>query len=164
MSDRVVEAIQSAGALHPISDVATMSERVSRSTSRARLSFVFAAILAATALALGSVGLYGVLSFDVSQRRREFGVRLALGATAARVRLLVLRDGLPLVLAGLAIGIASAWILIHTATSVLYGITPADVPPYAIGALVVALCSGTALWLPIRRASAVDPAVALRQD
>jgi putative ABC transport system permease protein len=80
------------------------------------------------------------------------------------VRLLVVRDGVPLVGAGLAIGITSAWILIHAATSVLYGVTPADVPPYALGALVVALCSGAALWLPSRRASAVDPAIALRQD
>jgi ABC-type antimicrobial peptide transport system permease subunit len=148
----------------PVADVASMEHRVARSMSRARTSLMLAAALAGLALTLGLVGLYGVLSFGVAQRFREFGVRLAVGATPGAVRRLILREGLRLTLAGTAIGAAGAALVVNLIRTVLYGTSASDVRQYAVGIAIVLAFSSAAFWLPARRASSTDPLTALRRD
>jgi ABC-type antimicrobial peptide transport system permease subunit len=148
----------------PLADVATLKERVSRATARARTTLLLAAILAALGLLLAGVGLYGVLSFAVSQRLREFGVRLSMGATPMTLAVGVAREGLALAGAGVAIGSLGAAALLRAASAVLYGTSIADVRLYALAAAVVLACSAVAFVLPARRAAAADPSAILRSE
>jgi ABC-type antimicrobial peptide transport system permease subunit len=125
---------------------------------------MLAATLAALAVLLAVVGVYGVLSFGVAQRRREFGVPLALGASPMSIRRMILRDGLLLTAAGCAFGVLAAWSIARGASSLLFENSPGDLAPYAVGTLLVVICSMLAFWIPARRASTVSPTVALRQD
>lgn len=163
-ASRLRAAIASVDPSIPFSDVVTMEQRLERSTSRARTSMMLAAILAGIALLLGVVGLYGVLSFSVSQRGREFGVRTALGASPNSVRWLVLREGLMLTLMGAAAGTAGAVVLARGMRAMLHGTTAADPAPNAVGLAVVAAASTTAFWLPAWRASRAEPSVILRSE
>ena len=157
-------AVASIDPAQPLADVATMEERVARSMSRARTSVMLAASLAGLALTLAVVGLYGVLSFGVAQRRREFGVRMTLGATPAGIRLLVLREGLVLTGSGTLLGLAGGSAILQTIDSLLFGTSAAAVGPYLLAVAVVLACSTAAFWLPARRASGADPMVALRAE
>jgi putative ABC transport system permease protein len=157
-------AVATVDASQPFADVSTLEQRVARSVGRARTSVILASVLASLALALGAVGLYGVLSFGVAQRMREFGVRVALGARPAAVRVLVLREGLTLTVAGVALGIALSAAIVTVMRSTLYASSAQTLTPYALGMGVVLLCSSLAFWFPARKASAVDPIVMLRSD
>jgi predicted permease len=161
---QVAAAIGSVTPVQPVADVATMEERVGRAMARARTSVVLAAILAALAMLLSVVGVYGVLSFGVAQRRREFGVRLALGASPTSIRRMMLRYGLLLTAAGCAIGMFVAWTVVRAASSLLFQTSAADVGPYAIGATFVVVLTTVTLWIPARRAGRQDPTVALREE
>ena len=116
------------------------------------------------ALLLAAVGLYGMLAFVVSERSREFGVRLALGARPAVVVRQVLRRSLALVGAGLASGLAAALGLGRVLAGLLYGVSPRDATTLGAVALVLGLVALLASYLPARRASQVDPALALRHE
>jgi predicted permease len=164
MTDRIVSAIAASDPLLAIADVAAMEDRVAKATSRAKTSVMLAATIAGLALVLALVGVYGVLSFGVSHRRREFGIRLAVGATPRRVRTLIVREGLLLSMSGTAMGIVGSWLLVRAAGAILYGSHPSDIVPYVIGTAIVVLCSVVAFWLPARRASAVSPIAALRAE
>jgi putative ABC transport system permease protein len=113
---------------------------------------------------LAAVGLYGVLSFLVSQRTREVGVRMALGATPAKVAMLIQKQALVMVGAGLAVGLIAAAALTRLIQGLLFEISPED--PVSFGLAILALIAAAALaaWIPSRRAAAVDPAVALRSE
>jgi ABC-type antimicrobial peptide transport system permease subunit len=141
-----------------------MEQRAARAVSRARTSLMLAGVLAAIALALALVGLYGVLSFGVAQRLREFGVRVALGAHPRAIRSMIVREGALLTACGTALGAAAAFVVVTTIRSSLYGTHVDDVRQYAIGVVLIFLCSALAYWLPARRASAVDPLTSLRAD
>jgi ABC-type antimicrobial peptide transport system permease subunit len=148
----------------PLSNPRTM-EQVFRGAT-ARTSFTMAMLGAASgiALLLGLIGIYGVVSYVVSQRTREIGVRMALGATAPSVRGMVVRQGLSLAGAGIGMGLLAAGLLSSVMSSLLFGVNALD--PLTYGAVAVALVGTAAFasWLPARRAAGVDPSRALRED
>jgi ABC-type antimicrobial peptide transport system permease subunit len=146
----------------PVQRLATMPEQISQNVASDRLLSVLSAAFAGLATALAAIGLYGVLAYTVSQRTREFGLRMALGAAPGSVQLLVLRQVLWMTLAGSAIGIGLAIGAGRYAKSLLFDMGSADpvVMASAVGVLaVVALAAG---FIPSRRASRVDPMKALR--
>ncbi len=147
---------------YPPYDVRTLGDRVALASSQARLSATLLAMFAAIALALAVIGIYGVMSFAVSQRAREIGIRMALGADRASVLRLVIGEGIGLALVGAVIGVALALGLSRLITTMLYGVRPSDPLSYVV---ILSLLLGAALlasWLPARRASRVDPTEALR--
>jgi predicted permease len=146
----------------PISYLRGVDEQVARSLSTERLLAAISSSFGAMALVLSAVGLYGVFSFLVTQRTREIGIRLALGATPPAAVWLVLRDALVMITAGVAIALPCVWALGGLVQSQLYDVAPTD--PATIGAAVLVLCSTAvgATLVPVRRASAVNPIDALR--
>ena len=148
----------------PIYEVARMADLVDRAAAQRRFVMRLLGGFAAVALILAAIGLYGVVSYSVAQRRREFGIRLALGARPGDVFRVVLREGLAIVGAGLAAGVLSALALTRFLTSLLFEVGAGD-PATILGALLVlALVSLAAHWAPARRATRVDPMVALRSE
>ncbi|MCY1022684.1 ABC transporter permease [Pyxidicoccus sp. MSG2] len=162
-----IAARQALWAIEPnqtISRITTLDTVVSEAVTRPRLLSVMLGLFAVLGLALAAVGIYGVLAYTVSQRQRELGVRLALGAKPADVLRLVLKSGMGLAGTGIALGAAGAFVLARVMGSILYGIAPHD--PLTFGG-VMALLLGVALLaclIPARRAMRVDPAVTLRGD
>ena len=157
-------AVATIDGTQPLADVATMSTRVRQSLARLRLGATLAGVLGGLAMALGAIGVYGVISVGVARRIREFGVRLALGATPAAVRRQVVREGLSLALAGVAVGLggaAGAW---RFAQGTLDGVGTSGVTAGAAAAGVVIACALLALALPARRAAAVEPIASLRAE
>jgi len=148
----------------PVYDVKTMNERIRDATSRARFSAVLLAVFAAIALVLAAVGIYGVMSYLVTQRTREIGIRIALGAGSADVLSLVVRRGATLALAGIAIGVAGALASTRVLATLLYEVKPGDPSTYITIAAVLAAVALLASYIPARRASSVDPSSALRAE
>ena len=144
-------------------DVFTMSERISRSLDQRRAPMVLSISFGAVALLLASVGLYGVLAYQVSQRTREIGIRMALGSDAGRILRLVLNEGLLLVVVGLGTGLMAAVLLRDVIASQLYGVGALDPLVMAVTIGVLTLTSLAACFGPARRASKVSPIVALSQ-
>ena len=118
----------------------------------------------ALALTLAAIGLYGVMSYAVARRTSEIGVRMALGALAADVRRLILRETLALAAAGIGLGLLAALLSLRLVSSQLFGVSPHDPATILAAALVVVSVAGLSGYLPARRASRVDPMVALRHE
>lgn len=150
----------------PVANIRTMGDVIARSDAVARTSFtlLLLSVAAVMALFLSVVGLYGVISYVVAQRRSEIGVRLALGARADQVRLMVLAQSLRVVLLGVAIGLPAAFFGGRLLRSLLFGVTPAD-PATLLGvALALVFVAGGASYIPALRAAAVPPMQVLRED
>jgi predicted permease len=148
----------------PIYDVKTLAQRVSEATAVSRsLTLLFSAF-ALLALVLGSVGIYGIVSYAVTQRTQEIGIRMALGARAGDILQLILKHGVVLVLSGVVIGIAGAFALTRFLASLLFGITPTDTLTFVIVSVMFFLIAMIASFIPARRATRVDPLVALRYE
>jgi predicted permease len=148
----------------PIYDVATMSEQIGAQTARNRFTSWLMGIFAAVALLLAMVGVYGVMSYAVTRRTQEIGVRMALGANRSQVLLLIVGQGLPLILAGIVVGLAVSFGLTRLIATLLYGVTATDAFTFAtVTALLVSIALFACL-LPAMRASRVDPLVALRHE
>jgi predicted permease len=148
----------------PVYDVQTMSERLATNVARPRVTAALVAIFGVVALALAAVGIYGVVAYSVTERTREFGVRLALGARSTDVIRLVVGQGVTPVLAGLAIGLTGAWFVSRVLASLLFGIGTNDPLTFAFVAIFLGAVALTAAYLPARRATRVDPLTALRSD
>ena len=148
----------------PISSLASMEDIVSNSMWQPRFSMLLLGAFAGLALMLAAVGIYGVISYSVSQRTHEIGIRMALGAQPSDVLHLVVRQGAAMAAAGVVIGLAGALALARLLTSLLYGISPTDSLTFVAVALLLAGVAAAASYIPARRASRIDPILALRHE
>jgi putative ABC transport system permease protein len=147
-----------------LSAVFTMQQILDRASWQERFFAVLFAVFATLALLLVAVGLYGVLAYTVSLRRGELGIRMALGASPARVQAMILKQGLTLVISGLAIGSLIAAMLTHLIASQLYLVKSTDPPTFAFVAVLLSIVAVAACWLPARRAMRVEPIICLRTE
>jgi len=161
---RVRDAIWSVDRDQPAYDIKTMNERFSASIAEQRAQLFLLGLFAALALALSAVGIYGVISYSVSERTHEIGVRMALGAQTADVLKMILRQALKLSLTGTAIGLAAAFALTRLMSSLLYGVSATDAATFIGVPILLTLVALVASYIPARRAMRVDPIVALRYE
>ncbi len=164
LAPAVVRAIQSIDPDQPVAAIATMEKNISESLATPRLTMTLLGAFAALALLLASVGLYGVMALSVSQRTREFGIRLALGAPRRDVFRLALGRGLLLVGVGMAVGLIGALAAGRALTNLLYDVGGLDPVPLLTALIALAFVTLLACWFPARRATRVDPIVALRYE
>jgi predicted permease len=146
----------------PIQDFSTVPDLYRESVARRRFATVLTGAFAALALALGMVGMYGVLSYAVMQRRREFGIRIALGARASQVTGVVVREALVLAAIAVGTGVAAALALTRLLDGLLYEVSPTDPVTFVGVAVLVTLVAAAAAWIPARRATRIDPATTIR--
>ena len=157
-------AVRSVDPEIPLSRVRTMEQRIEASVGQRRLSMLLLAVFSTIALVLASIGTYGVMAYSVAQRSRELGICMALGASRRGVLTLVLRQGMVLVLGGVAVGLLAAFALARLLTSQLYGVPATDPSTFGAVALLLAGVAALATTLPAIRATRVDRVVALRQE
>ena len=162
LAPSVERAIRTLDKDQPVAEVRTMNQWVSKALAQARFSSTLLAVFANLALALAAIGIYGVMSYAVSQRTSEIGIRLALGATTGDVLMMIVRDGLRLAVVGLTIGVLMALALSRTMTTLLYETTGTDPVTFAAVIAVLGAAAMLASYLPARRASRIPPVEALR--
>jgi len=160
----VRQAIHATDAQVPIVALRPMAELVSKSVEPRRFQMLLALMFAVCAISLASLGIFGVVAYSIEQRRHELGIRLALGAQFSDLRRMVLRQGMAPVLAGLVSGIGASMVAGRLIESLLFGVSAWDPPTLGIVALVVVTVAALACYLPARRATKVDPMVALRYE
>jgi putative ABC transport system permease protein len=148
----------------PVSNVRTMDQVFSAAISQERFQTLLLGMFATLALLLACVGLYGVISYTVVQRTHEIGVRVALGAQPRDVLRLVIRQGMLLTLAGLVVGIAAGTLLTRVLTDMLFGVTPRDPVTFVAVPVLLLVVAFLACWIPARRATRIDPLIALRYE
>jgi ABC-type antimicrobial peptide transport system permease subunit len=158
------QAVWSVNPNLPLANVRTLDEIRAASMAQTSFALTMLAIGAAMALLLGLVGLYGVIAYIVAQRTREIGIRMALGAQIGDVRNLFLRHGLVLTATGIALGVGVALLLSRVMGALLFGVSPMDPLTYVAVSATLTVVMLVAIYLPARRASRVDPVVALRAD
>jgi putative ABC transport system permease protein len=162
--EEIRQAVWSVNASLPVASVQTMQDVYDKSVARTSFTLVMLGIAGAMSIALGVVGIYGVISYTVSQRRREIGIRLALGAQRENVLGMVLGSGARMALIGVAIGVVVALALTRWMSSLLFGVSAHDPLTFAMVALLLFAVALAACWIPARRATRVDPMVALRYE
>ena len=163
LSNAIQNQLQQSTGL-PVSNVRSMDEIASISVSRQRFNMWVMAVFGGCALLLAAIGIYGLMAYSVEQRTQEIGIRLALGAQASQVRRMVVAQGMVLALVGVAIGLAAAFGLARLITTFLFGVTAKDPLVFSGVPALLALVALLSVWLPARRASKVDPLVALRYE
>jgi ABC-type antimicrobial peptide transport system permease subunit len=141
-----------------------MDRVVALSISRQRFNMLLMIVFAGAALLLASIGIYGLMAYSVEQRTQEIGIRMALGALGSTVRRMVVMQGLRLAIAGIVIGVASAFGLAKLIQSILFGVQARDPLVFVGIPIVLAVVALVAVWLPAMRASRVDPLTALRYE
>ena len=141
-----------------------MDSLVSDATSRSGFTMLLLVLAALTALLLGSIGIYGVISYGVSQRTQEIGVRIALGAPASQVSGMVVKQGAIVAGIGLGAGLVAALGLTRLMEALLFEVSPTDPPTFGLVVVLLLAISLLASWIPARRAAGVDPMIALRAE
>jgi predicted permease len=164
IGDELRRAVHEVAPQLPVYDLQTMTERHRFATAQNRFRAMLLTAFALAALLLAAIGLYGVLSFAVTARTREIGIRIALGAERARVRRLVIGEGLALAAVGVAIGLAGAFAAARVLRAFLFDLTSSDPATYAVIVVVLGVMAVMASWAPALRASRVDPVIALRAE
>ena len=160
----ITRAVQQVDKDVPVTEVATLDQVLAREAAPRRFNLTLFSIFAVLALVLAATGVYGVIAYSVARRIREVGIRMALGAQRRDVLGLFISDGMRLVLVGLVIGLMSAFALTRLMSSLLFGVSATDVVTFAIVAVVLGLMGLLACYLPARRATKVDPLIALRYE
>ena len=161
MSQAIQEQLRQATGL-PVANVRSMEEVVSRATSREQFNMWLMSIFGVSALALASIGIYGLMAYSVQQRTQEIGIRLALGAQGTQLEKMVVFQGLRLAVIGIAIGLAASFALARVIATLLFGVTTRDPLVFAGVPVLLAVVAILAVWIPARRAGRVDPVIALR--
>jgi putative ABC transport system permease protein len=159
----IEQAIWAVDAEQPIYDLSTMDQVLARAVFLPRLSTTVLVAFAVGALLLAALGLYGVLSYSVTQQTREIGLRMALGARGGHTLGLVVGNSMILIGLGVGLGLTAATLLARSMAGILYGVSPFDLPAFSLAALVLIAAGLTASLVPARRATRVDPMVALRE-
>jgi putative ABC transport system permease protein len=148
----------------PFTNIRTLQSFVDRSVEEPRFRAMLIAAFAVLALVLAAVGVFGLISYTVTQRTREIGIRVALGASPRQVLLTIVREGLTLAAAGVAIGLVGAALATRVLTAFLFGVGAGDPLTFGLVALLLLTVAAAASYLPSRRALSVDPVVALRAE
>ncbi len=161
LSAAIQESLRESTGL-PVSDVRSMEEVVVRSTSRQRFNMWLMTVFGCSALLLAAIGIYGLMAYSVQQRTQEIGIRLALGAQTAHVKKMVVLQGMLLAIVGIVVGTAASFGSARVLASFLFGVTARDPAVFAAVPVLLALVALLAVWFPARRASQVDPIIALR--
>lgn len=160
----VAGAVRGVDPRSAVTSVRPMPEVIAESLGRPRFYLALLLTFGGVALALAVAGIYGVLSYAVAQRTREFGIRTALGSTAREILGLVTRQAMALVMVGMAIGLAASLAASKLLVSLLYGVSPLDLPAWAAATLTLSVAGLVAALLPAWRATRADPVVALRAE
>jgi putative ABC transport system permease protein len=156
--------IQGLDVEQPLADVRTLESLLSDSVARARFNTLLLTVFAVVALILSAVGIYGVMSYAVTQRTHEIGIRMALGAQTSHVLALVVKQGMTLALVGVVVGLGASFALTRIMASLLYGITATDTLTFSLIPVVLSSVALLACYVPARRAMKVDPMIALRYE
>jgi putative ABC transport system permease protein len=164
LATSVIAAFHEVDPEQPVYDVRAMEDVVDRSLSQEWLNMALLSLFASVALALATVGIYGVLSYSVGLRAREIGIRMALGSQRREVVLMVLRQGGLLAALGIIIGVAASLALGRVLSALLYDIKPTDLLSFAVASLILLIVVAAASFMPARRAASVDPASVLRSE
>jgi putative ABC transport system permease protein len=147
-----------------VSNIATLRDVAGQSVAAARYTTTLLSLLATTALSLGAIGIYAVISHSVSMRRRELGLRAALGASPRSIYLLIMTHGLRLTLAGLVVGVAASFAVARLLQALLFETEAHDPAIYAITGATIAMTAAAACFVPARRATRIDPLIALKTE
>jgi putative ABC transport system permease protein len=164
LTSAIRNAVLSIDKTQPLSDVKTLDQYVAASIAQQRLSTFLLGIFAAVAMALSAVGIYGVMSYSITQRTHEIGIRRALGASRSNILKLVVGYGMFLTLIGVVIGLASAFALTRLMSALLFGVSATDFTTFAVISASLVVVALVACLVPARRALKVDPMVALRYE
>jgi putative ABC transport system permease protein len=164
LGDEIRRAVRDVAPQLPVDDMQTMTQRESTATARNRFHAMLLTAFALAALLLAAIGIYGVLSFAVTARTREIGIRIALGAERASMQRLVIGEGLALFVVGGVIGLAGAFAGARVLRTFLFDLTPSDPVTYVAIIVVLGVTAVLASWVPALRASRVDPVIALRAE
>jgi putative ABC transport system permease protein len=164
LTEEIRRAVTAVDPDQPLYNVVTMEQALSDSISQERFAMFMLALFAAMAFILAIGGIYGVMSYSVTQRTHEIGVRVALGAKEPAVVRMILRQGIVLIVIGLTIGLASSFALTRVLASLLYGVKPVDPAVFSVAALLLGFIALFACYVPARRASRVNPIDALRYE
>jgi predicted permease len=164
LAPAVRESIASLDRAVPVTAVQTMDDVIAGANARPRFTLVLLATFAGVALVLAAVGIYGVISYAVSRRTHEIGVRMALGATPRSVVRLIVGQGMRVVAAGVAVGLAGALLVTRLMTNVVYGIRVTDPVTYAAVSVLLVVVALVASYVPARRATRIDPLASMRAD
>ena len=164
ISRRAVEVLHQVDPNLAVTAVMTMETAMGESIARERLNALVSATFAISGLLLAALGLYGLLSYFVTERTKEIGIRISLGAPLGRLTGSIVAGGFRLVAIGAVVGIGSSMLLARWLESLLFGVEPYDLPTYATVLALLSAVTAIASWVPARRAAGVEPLAALRQE
>jgi putative ABC transport system permease protein len=164
ITQSVREQVRSLDRDLPVFGDTTLAHVAAESVSRRRFAMQVVGLFGILALLLAAVGIYGVIAYSVTQRTREIGIRVALGASKTAILRWVLKQGLILTIAGVVVGLVGAFVLTRLLRSLLFGVGPTDIVTYGALAVLLTLVALIACYVPARRATKVDPLVALRYE